>query len=393
MRKAKTLIISNHPGTRQFLLGIFREIPGIDPLGYATAGRDAVRKIHEVHPQLLFFDLQSAGENVIKMLLQIRNASPGVPVFLLSAEENHSPALILQTLSVGAADYIVIPHDFLNDSDQGRLLYVDLQKKLKLFFSRGQSEAPPPPLPVSKQTASREPKNIVSDERPVSPPRKTASPKAAIPDIELVVIGVSTGGPQALANLLPSFSADFSVPILIVQHMPEGFTAPLALRLNNRAKVQVVEAEEGMALEPGRAYIAPGNRHMVVAGSRSHSHIHIHQGPPENSCRPSVDVLFRSVTEIYNRHALAVVMTGMGQDGLLGSQALVKAGGKVLVQDEATSVVWGMPGAVMHAGLADQVLPLEHIAREIISRVPSPSPLKTAFRQELSLLQSAQERS
>jgi two-component system chemotaxis response regulator CheB len=157
------------------------------------------------------------------------------------------------------------------------------------------------------------------------------------------------------------------VPIVIVQHMPPVFTRYLAERLEAVSALTVREAQEGDLLEPGGAWLAPGGFHMEIKRSECGPVVHLQQGPLENSCRPAVDVLFRSVAEVYGSNSLAVVLTGMGKDGLLGCRAISKAGGRVIAQDEASSVVWGMPGAVVHAGLADQVLPLSTVATEIVS--------------------------
>jgi two-component system chemotaxis response regulator CheB len=187
--------------------------------------------------------------------------------------------------------------------------------------------------------------------------------------VTAVAIGVSTGGPQALARVLPELPADFPVPILIVQHMPPLFTRLLADRLANASRIRVREAAPGMAVEPGVAYIAPGDWHMDVVRERGGVWIATHQGPPENSCRPAVDVLFRSVADVYGAGTLGVVLTGMGQDGLRGCEALTAVGGRCLAQDRESSVVWGMPGFVANAGLAERVLPLGDVAQEITRRV------------------------
>jgi len=184
-----------------------------------------------------------------------------------------------------------------------------------------------------------------------------------------VVIGVSTGGPNALAEMMPGLAASFPVPVLIVQHMPALFTRLLAERLSSVSSLLVREGEAGALVRPGEAWIAPGGHHMEAERAADGVRLRIHDGPPENSCRPSVDVLFRSVAKIYGDNALAVVLTGMGQDGLVGCQWIREAGGRVIAQDEATSVVWGMPGAVSQAGLAEKVLPLGDIAAEINRRV------------------------
>jgi two-component system chemotaxis response regulator CheB len=181
-------------------------------------------------------------------------------------------------------------------------------------------------------------------------------------------IGASTGGPNALEEVLRGLPPGFDLPIVIVQHMPEGFTRLLAERLTAKTPFPAAEAATGTVLVPGRIWVAPGDRHLVVERCAEGVRLQTNRQAPENSCRPAVDVLFRSLAEVYGGDVLAVVLTGMGQDGLLGAERIVQAGGQVVVQDEPTSVVWGMPGAVARAGLADRILPLGNIADEIAER-------------------------
>jgi two-component system chemotaxis response regulator CheB len=188
-----------------------------------------------------------------------------------------------------------------------------------------------------------------------------------------VVLGTSTGGPNALAQVFSRLPADLPVPVLIVQHMPPMFTRLLAERLSAEYLVPVQEGVSGTMVQPGRAWIAPGDHHMIVVRDGGQVRLLVHQDPPENSCRPAVDVLLRSVATTYGPDSLTVIMTGMGQDGLRGCQAIREVGGQIVVQDEATSVVWGMPGYVARAGLADRVLPLALIGDEIVRRVRSRS--------------------
>jgi two-component system chemotaxis response regulator CheB len=186
----------------------------------------------------------------------------------------------------------------------------------------------------------------------------------------VLAIGTSTGGPNALAALLPGLRKDFPVPIVIVQHMPPVFTRLLAERLDKQAAIKIREGEEGGILRAGEAWLAPGDFHMKVArGEGMEVHLKMSQEPPENSCRPAVDVLFRSVTQVYGANVLAVVLTGMGSDGVRGSGAVKEAGGQVIVQDEESSVVWGMPGQTAGAGCADGIVPLAEMAGEIERRV------------------------
>lgn len=182
-------------------------------------------------------------------------------------------------------------------------------------------------------------------------------------------LGCLQENPNALAQILPELPGNLAVPILIVQHMPPMFTKLLAERLASKCQIAVDEAIPGAVLEPGKAWIAPGDFHMVVQRHGNMVRIDTHKDPPENSCRPAVDVLLRSVAEVYGGRSLAVILTGMGQDGLQGCQHIREVGGKILAQDKASSVVWGMPGFVVNAGLADQIVPLDQMAGEIMRRV------------------------
>jgi two-component system chemotaxis response regulator CheB len=187
--------------------------------------------------------------------------------------------------------------------------------------------------------------------------------------IDILAIGSSTGGPDALTKVLQALPADLPVPIVVTQHMPPVFTKMFAERLDRSTSLHVVEAGDGMELAPGTVYIAPGDRHLVLQRRSTATLTQLSGAPPENSCRPAVDVMFRSVAALYGASAFATVLTGMGYDGRGGSKVLREAGAEILAQDEASSVVWGMPGAVVGAGLADEILPLDRIAAAFLQRV------------------------
>ncbi|MEO1268566.1 MAG: CheB methylesterase domain-containing protein, partial [Myxococcota bacterium] len=212
------------------------------------------------------------------------------------------------------------------------------------------------PKPTNTSTLHKVQRAITTGQRLIRPPN-------------IIAIGVSTGGPKALEQVIPNLPANLPIPIVVVQHMPPMFTELLAERLNAQSKLAVGEGYEGAPLEAGQVWIAPGGYHMEVEGSRSNARLRLHEGPMENSCRPAVDVLFRSVVHVYGGHALGVILTGMGQDGLRGSEVLHKAGGRIIAQDEATSTVWGMPGAVARAGLADRIVPIDQVWTEIVTLV------------------------
>jgi two-component system chemotaxis response regulator CheB len=257
-------------------------------------------------------------------------------------------------LTLGADDYVT------KASNEGSLdrsmtrLREDLIPKIKQFFHLPREiRAPILPEPALLSMA---PAN-----GPAPPIFKGAKVRPRV-----VVIGVSTGGPTALGEILPKFPAEFSLPVLVVQHMPPLFTRLLAERLHSTCRLKVEEASQGAPVEAGKILIAPGDFHLKVAANGVGVHVLLDQSPPLNSCRPAVDALFTSIGEVYGGAAIAVILTGMGQDGLRGTEILKAQGARVMAQDHGSSVVWGMPGAVVSAGLADHVLPLDQVVPGIL---------------------------
>jgi two-component system chemotaxis response regulator CheB len=261
----------------------------------------------------------------------------------------------LDALSFGASDYVTKPANVGSVSKAMDQVKNELIPKIKALCGRS--------VPKMTPSLSNKPGGL----RTVGSVVKTAAINKG--KIDILTIGVSTGGPNALADLLPLIPGNLPVPVVIVQHMPPFFTKLLADRLNEKCKLKVKEGEPGQKLEPGTIWIAPGNFHMVLSKNGTNVTINTNQAPLENSCRPAVDVLFRSVCEIYKARTLGVILTGMGQDGLVGCEHIKKVGGQIVVQDEETSVVWGMPGFVAKSGMAEKVLPLKEIAKEIVERV------------------------
>jgi two-component system chemotaxis response regulator CheB len=278
----------------------------------------------------------------------------------------------LDALAAGADDYVAKPANVGSVQDSMLRIRLDVIPKIKALCWKGKGYRSP-----LASKSQMKPVNSVT-----APAASTvAAPMRSTPHadqrVDIVAIGTSTGGPNALAELIPRLPADFLVPIVIVQHMPPTFTRFLAERLTAASSLHVKEGVSGALVERGRAWIAPGDFHMNLRRDEAAVRLGVFQAPHENSCRPSVDVLFRSVASVFGQNALVVVMTGMGQDGLRGCELIKETNGQVIVQDEASSVVWGMPGYVAKAGLADSVLPLTEIADEIIRRVhrgrPGPS--------------------
>jgi len=298
-------------------------------------------------PDLITLDIEMPVMNGLQTLVAVRKLYPKLPVIMFSTLTEHGAAATLDALSLGASDYATKPSNSGSTAIALERIRADLIPKIKALC--GIATFNLHPLPVCRPL----PKVRVRLNRP----------------IEIVAIGTSTGGPNALAEVLPRIPKDFPVPIVVVQHMPPIFTRLLAERLSSRSAIPVGEGVAGSILAAGHAWIAPGNFHMEVTGSGIACRLGLNQGPPENSCRPAVDVLFRSVAAAYGAHVLGVVMTGMGADGVLGAQHILDAGGNVIIQDEASSVVWGMPGLVHASGLDDAAYPLDQLAHEITRRV------------------------
>ncbi|MUG95279.1 chemotaxis-specific protein-glutamate methyltransferase CheB [Scytonema sp. UIC 10036] len=346
MPKIRVLVVDDAVVVRSRVSKILSGDPELEVVGVAANGRIALAKIPHVNPDVVLLDVEMPEMNGLETLAAIRQIYPHLAVIMFSASTRTGAIATLEALSLGASDYATKPSNLGSVEAINQHIRENLIPKIKVFGAR----ATPLLTPITMH--------------------QTVSPvRTRVEQVNVVAIGVSTGGPNALATLLRELPSDFPVPILIVQHMPPMFTKLLAERLSSKCQIKVDEAIPGAVLEPGQAWIAPGNFHMVVQRDKTVVRLATHQKPPENSCRPSVDVLLRSVAQVYGAGALAVILTGMGQDGLHGCQCIREAGGQVLAQDKESSVVWGMPGLVVNAGLADRVVPLETMAAEIMRRI------------------------
>jgi two-component system chemotaxis response regulator CheB len=371
MRRIRVLIADDAVVVRRMLGDVLSGDPELEVAGAAANGRIALARIPQANPDVVILDVEMPEMDGLETLRALRRTYPFLPVIMFSTLTQRGAAATLDALSLGANDYVTKPANVGSAHQAIEHIRAELIPKVKMFCAKAAGlELPQLPRPT--------------------PPTIPGTKHLAVPfrhagRVEVVAIGVSTGGPNALSELVPEFPADFSAPILIVQHMPPVFTKLLAERLETRAHIKVEEGAPGQAVEAGHAFIAPGNYHMIVQREEGSVRIQTNQDPPENSCRPAVDVLFRSVAGTYGAGVLGVVMTGMGQDGLRGSERIREAGGQVFVQDEGTSVVWGMPGFVANAGLADRILPLQQLGSEIVRRVRAgrifPVPASRVFRE------------
>jgi two-component system chemotaxis response regulator CheB len=353
-RNTRILIVDDSAVMRSLLRSVVCAEEGLEVAGTAADGESALSAIESLHPDLILLDVEMPVMDGLATLRQMRARGYRMPVIMCSSLTQRGAQVTIEALACGAADYVAKPAGQASREAATRALAMDLIPRIRALTSRPQ----PQPLVPS---AARSPLALPM------PPAHKPQPVSSTPVV--LAIGVSTGGPEALDLLLPALPANFPLPVLVVQHMPELFTKLFAQRLDGQCRLRAHEAAEGDSVRAGTIYIARGNWHMeVLAASRPGQPptLHLNQGPLENHCRPAVDVLFRSAAAVYGSGVLALVLTGMGSDGLAGCRAIRERGGSVLVQDEATSTVWGMPGAVANAGLAHQVLPLQAIVPEIL---------------------------
>jgi two-component system, chemotaxis family, protein-glutamate methylesterase/glutaminase len=349
----RVLLVDDSAVVRHLVADILRTEDGIEVVGVAENGRRGLERIEALRPDVVVCDVEMPELDGLATLRELRPRWPRLPVIMFSTLTERGAASTLSALAAGANDYVTKP---------GRLA------------GRGEAEE------AVRQSLVPLVRNWgrLARSRPVASSVTPRAPSARPMPVSAVVLGSSTGGPVALGNVIPHLPANLAVPVIIVQHMPPVFTRMLAERLNERSALTVVEAADGMIVERGTVYIAPGGNHAVVRRSGTDVVIALDDGPAENSCKPAVDVLFRSAVPVWGGSLLAVVLTGMGQDGLEGVKPIVAAGGSAIVQDEASSVVWGMPGAVAQAGLAEQILPLDDIPGAIQRRVARDSIVRTA---------------
>ena len=350
MASIRVLVVDDSVVIRKVLTEALTSEPGIEVVGGAADGNIALSKIELLKPNLVTLDVEMPGMSGLETLVAIRKIHPGLPIIMFSTLTERGAATTLEALSLGASDCVTKPQSSANVEETRGRIRSDLIPKVKALGSKNALSAP-------------------ADIAPRHLPKPSTNRRIAVPSrVDVVAIGTSTGGPNALAAVLPSLAKTFPVPIVLVQHMPPLFTRLLAERLDKQSSIAVHEGADGQVLMPGHVWIAPGDFHMTVQRDGTRVRLVMNQNPPQNSCRPSVDVLFESVAAVYGANALAVVLTGMGSDGQRGADLIHSAGGRVIVQDEATSVVWGMPGAVAAAGLAEATLPLAEIAGELERR-------------------------
>jgi two-component system, chemotaxis family, protein-glutamate methylesterase/glutaminase len=347
MTLPRVLVVDDSVVARRLVSKALVAADSVDVVGIAADGRVALTQIERLRPDAVTLDLDMPVMDGLETVEAIRERWPHLPVIMVSTYTVRGAQVTLDALALGANDYVVKPSGSASPTEAIARLHEELVPRIVALCPR----AVPAPVP----------------EPPGEPIAITSKGPSA--RVDVIAIAVSTGGPTALGALLGELPSTLPVPVLIVQHMPPMFTRVLAERLDRTSAIRVLEAADGHAPEPGTARIAPGDRHMVIERRADAVRIRTNTAPRENSCRPSADPLFRSVADVYGENALGVVMTGMGNDGLRGAHHLTRSGARVIVQDEASSAVWGMPGFVVREGIADAVIPLGRLAGEIVARV------------------------
>lgn len=338
--QVRVLVVDDSVVMRRVIARALERDPLIARTEFAAHGRVALAKIAQHPPDVVVLDLEMPELDGFGTLAEVRRLHPRLPVVLFSSVDERSAAAALEALSLGATDFVVKPSA---SSLEAAEAYVTEHL-----------------APVVKALVAA----------PASGLRRPTPAGAAPPTpVSVIVIAVSTGGPDALHTLVSGLPADLPVPVLIVQHMPPVFTRLLAERLDRACLLRVSEAEDGEPPIAGGVYLAPGDHHLGLTRNGTSISLSLDEGPPENSCRPAADVLFRTAADAYGSGVLAVVLTGMGRDGLRGCAAVRAAGGQVVVQDPATAVIGSMPASVADAGLAHAVLPLVEVGPELVARV------------------------
>lgn len=366
--RIRVMVCDDSVVIRRLVSDVLSGDPEIEVVGTAVNGKNALDKIPSLKPDILTLDVEMPIMDGLQTLVEVRKIYKKLPVIMFSTLTERGAGATLDALERGASDYVTKPANVGSVSESMEAVRSQLIPKIKSLTGR----APKPPRLARPAFATHG-----APGAPGQPGQPSAAgplpPKTPQARVDIVCIGVSTGGPDALTTVVSALPANFPVPIVVTQHMPPVFTQLFAQRLNAKSKLTVSEAKHGDAVAAGKILIAPGDYHMRVVQKGNGPVVQMDQGPQENYCRPAVDPMFRSVAEVYGNRALAVIMTGMGGDGARGAEQIIRAGGSLLVQDEATSVVWGMPGAAVAAGLPCDVLPLEKIADALVARTATAS--------------------
>ena len=355
----RVMVVDASTVVRGLITRILESEPGIEVVASVAHGRAALSALPSHHIDVVILDIEVPVMDGLTPLTELLKHDPGLKIIMTSALTLHNAEASLQAMQAGAADYITKPTASREIGDASEFRRDLIAKVRSLAAPRGTAAPAVAPSAIPGAAVRRPALHThppaATARRPVL--LRRPGPKAA----EVIAVASSTGGPQALFAFLCGIKPDIGLPILITQHMPPTFTMILAQHISRISGWRAEEARNGETIAGGRVYVAPGNYHMVVQQNGPARTIRLNQGPKENFCRPAADPMLRSIAHAYGGHVLAVILTGMGHDGLAGSNVVVAAGGTLIAQDEPSSVVWGMPGAVAMAGLCSAVLPLDEL--------------------------------
>ena len=344
----RVLIVDDSSVVRRTLKTVLLSDPDFNLVGAGCDGKEGIELALKLKPDLVILDVDMPKMNGLEVLAELKKKTPELPIIMFSSLLQKGSVITLDAISLGADDYYCKPSTGSPD-ETIELLKKDFLPRIKAVYKKNQSSSGVYNLPqAAKKIHSQNIKSI--------PPK-------------ILAIGVSAGGPEALKILLMALPSPLPVPAVITQHMPAGFTKSLADHLNTQTRHAVTEAVDGDTLINGKFLLAPGDYHMVIEPCLAGNKVRLNKDAPENYCRPAVDPMLRSVAKVYGSAVLTVILTGMGQDGLEGCKVIHKAGGKILVQDQATSVVWGMPGSVFKEGLAEEALSIHDLSAAIMTRL------------------------
>ncbi|MBF0101617.1 MAG: chemotaxis response regulator protein-glutamate methylesterase [Desulfobacterales bacterium] len=374
--KLKVLVVDDTIVYRKIVTDVLTEIPEVEVVGTANNGKIALAKINSLKPDLVTLDIEMPEMNGIDVLSWIKKEHPEIGAIMVSTLTYEGGELTIKALELGAFDFISKPQG-ASMAENKKSIIDTLVPMIRAYSRRRDIRnilKGKPSDKITKSTSTPSPTTttqVVSSKLDTVKQRLTRISRTMKPKSEIVAIGISTGGPNALAKMMPKLPVKINVPILIVQHMPPVFTQSLAKSLNTKCAINVREARDGEVLEPSVAYIAPGGKQMKIVASPDGKNrlIRITDDPPENSCKPSVDYLFRSISQYYLNRSTAVIMTGMGSDGFAGLKMMKQNGAFIIAQDELSCTVFGMPKEPIESGIVDVVASLDDIADEIVKTV------------------------
>lgn len=358
MEPIRVLIVDDSPLMRKLIRSFFAEALDIQVVGTAMNGRFALQKLPSLKPDVIILDLEMPEMNGLEFLKEKKKDFPEIPVIILSSLARRGAQVTMEAMAAGASDFFLKPA--VENQEELKQIGMQIAELVRAYGAQKKKLKPVDDLALEKMPLDH-PATTLAETLPQEGVTTKRTPKRQPATIEIIAIGISTGGPNALRQIFPLLSKDLRIPIIVVQHMPAGFTKEFALSLDRICPLEVKEAEDGDLIRPGRILIAPGDRHLRVKQRPLARVIELDDSPPLNGHKPSVEILFTSVAKVYQNHACALIMTGMGKDGAEAIGAVYEEGGLTLAQDAESSIVFGMPRAAIAYGYIHKIVSLAEI--------------------------------